>query len=344
MTAAAPRGGAVAGSAAAGPSPRASTAPTPAPGAAPRPDLALVPAAHAGGGSTVVPAGDPARPGDRLWRLGLSATRPSTRPSAGATTDRQEDRSPPSSTRRRRAERPDHAARAGFRQARPRAGSLRHHPAHALRSRQAHTVSQLSIPRDTLVNVPGHGQTKINEAYFWGRHGPAGHQDHQQFTGIPINHVMLVNFHGFPAHGRRRRRGRHRRAQDHHFAVHGQPHRALQEGPAHLNGKRAPSYVAHPPLRQRLHAHAAASSSSCRRCRRRSQGRPTSPTPRDRHALHERRGHRSLDQPDPRARLPQVARQGREYKPVLLGTPEMIGGGQLRGGRPGTLTGRARAS
>ena len=31
-----------------------------------------------------------------------------------------------------------------------------------------HTVSQLSIPRDTLVSVPGHGQTKINEAYFWG--------------------------------------------------------------------------------------------------------------------------------------------------------------------------------
>jgi LCP family protein required for cell wall assembly len=61
-----------------------------------------------------------------------------------------------------------------------------------------HTVSQLSIPRDTLVNVPGHGQTKINEAYFWG--GPAlAVKVVSSFTGVPVNHVMLVNFHGFPA-------------------------------------------------------------------------------------------------------------------------------------------------
>jgi len=61
-----------------------------------------------------------------------------------------------------------------------------------------HTVSQLSIPRDTLVDVPGHGQTKINEAYFWGG-TPLAVRVVSRFTGVPINHVMLVNFHGFPA-------------------------------------------------------------------------------------------------------------------------------------------------
>ena len=62
---------------------------------------------------------------------------------------------------------------------------------------KTHTVSQLSIPRDTLVNVPGHGLTKINEADFWG--GPAlAVKVIGRYTGIPINHVMQVNFHGFP--------------------------------------------------------------------------------------------------------------------------------------------------
>jgi LCP family protein required for cell wall assembly len=59
-------------------------------------------------------------------------------------------------------------------------------------------VSQLSIPRDTLVTVPGRGQMKINAAYFWG--GPAlAVKVVSSFTGVPVNHVMLVNFHGFPA-------------------------------------------------------------------------------------------------------------------------------------------------
>ncbi len=59
-------------------------------------------------------------------------------------------------------------------------------------------MSQLSIPRDTLVNVPGHGQTKINEAYFWGGSALAV-KVVSSYTGVPINHVMLVSFHGFPA-------------------------------------------------------------------------------------------------------------------------------------------------
>ena len=62
---------------------------------------------------------------------------------------------------------------------------------------KTHTVSQLSIPRDTLVDVPGRGQMKINEAYFWGGSALAV-KVISDFTGVPINHVMLVNFQGFP--------------------------------------------------------------------------------------------------------------------------------------------------
>jgi len=62
---------------------------------------------------------------------------------------------------------------------------------------KTHSVSELSIPRDTLVDIPGHGQGKINEAYFWG--GPAGAiKVIGGYAGVPINHVMVVNFRGFP--------------------------------------------------------------------------------------------------------------------------------------------------
>jgi LCP family protein required for cell wall assembly len=67
---------------------------------------------------------------------------------------------------------------------------MRFDPAH-------HTINQLSIPRDTRVELPGRGYNKINEAIFWG--GPAlAVKTIEKFTGIPINHVMVVNFQGFP--------------------------------------------------------------------------------------------------------------------------------------------------
>ena len=60
-----------------------------------------------------------------------------------------------------------------------------------------HTINQLSIPRDTYVPVPGQGLTKINEAMFWG--GPSmAIKTVKQFLGIDVNHVMVVNFTGFP--------------------------------------------------------------------------------------------------------------------------------------------------
>jgi LCP family protein required for cell wall assembly len=59
------------------------------------------------------------------------------------------------------------------------------------------TSRRLSIPRDTAVNIPGHGIGKINAAYALG--GPAlTIKTVQSFTGIPINHLIVVNLANFP--------------------------------------------------------------------------------------------------------------------------------------------------
>jgi len=55
----------------------------------------------------------------------------------------------------------------------------------------------LSIPRDTIVPIPGHGEDKINAAYAYG--GPAlAIRRIEQYLGIPINHLVEVNFENFP--------------------------------------------------------------------------------------------------------------------------------------------------
>jgi LCP family protein required for cell wall assembly len=57
--------------------------------------------------------------------------------------------------------------------------------------------SQLSILRDTVVDIPGHGRNKINAAYAFG--GPSlAIQTVEQYLGIPINHLIEVNFANFP--------------------------------------------------------------------------------------------------------------------------------------------------
>jgi LCP family protein required for cell wall assembly len=56
----------------------------------------------------------------------------------------------------------------------------------------------LSILRDTLVDIPGHGRGKVNAAYAYG--GPAlAVQTLEQYLGIQINHLVEVNFENFPA-------------------------------------------------------------------------------------------------------------------------------------------------
>jgi LCP family protein required for cell wall assembly len=57
--------------------------------------------------------------------------------------------------------------------------------------------ARLSIPRDTIVPIPGHGPDKINAAYAIG--GPAlTITTIKRYLGIDINHVVEVNFVDFP--------------------------------------------------------------------------------------------------------------------------------------------------
>jgi LCP family protein required for cell wall assembly len=57
--------------------------------------------------------------------------------------------------------------------------------------------AKLSIPRDTVVNIPGHGQDKINAAYAIGG-APLAIQTVSKYLGIKIDHVVEVNFANFP--------------------------------------------------------------------------------------------------------------------------------------------------
>jgi LCP family protein required for cell wall assembly len=59
-------------------------------------------------------------------------------------------------------------------------------------------AARLSIPRDTVIEIPGHGPQKINAAHAFG--GPAESVAViKRWLGIPINHVVEVNFENFPA-------------------------------------------------------------------------------------------------------------------------------------------------
>src|SRR4051812_10762114 len=57
--------------------------------------------------------------------------------------------------------------------------------------------ARLSIPRDTVVDIPGHGRGKINAAYAIG--GPAlAVETIEDYLGIKVNHLIEVNFENFP--------------------------------------------------------------------------------------------------------------------------------------------------
>ena len=59
-----------------------------------------------------------------------------------------------------------------------------------------HQLSYLSIPRDLRVDIPGYGPAKVNAASQIG--GPAlTLETVHALTGLPIQHVMVVNFDGF---------------------------------------------------------------------------------------------------------------------------------------------------
>jgi len=60
------------------------------------------------------------------------------------------------------------------------------------------TVSVMSIPRDSWVEIPGHGQGKINAAYSYGGPSLTIHTV-ENLTGIHIDHFAVANFESFVA-------------------------------------------------------------------------------------------------------------------------------------------------
>lgn len=65
-----------------------------------------------------------------------------------------------------------------------------------VRVNQDGTAQMLSIPRDLWVDIPGHGEEKINAAYAFG--GPTLMvQTVKQNLGVEINHYVEVDFVGF---------------------------------------------------------------------------------------------------------------------------------------------------
>jgi LCP family protein required for cell wall assembly len=59
-----------------------------------------------------------------------------------------------------------------------------------------HRLVYLSIPRDLRVPIPGHGEDRINSAFPRGGAALAV-RTIENFTGLKINHVMIVDFNSF---------------------------------------------------------------------------------------------------------------------------------------------------
>ncbi|MFE6749165.1 LCP family protein [Kitasatospora purpeofusca] len=60
------------------------------------------------------------------------------------------------------------------------------------------SATLVSLPRDTWVPIPGHGEAKLNAAYSWG--GPALMTETvQNLTGIRIDHLAVIDWNGFRA-------------------------------------------------------------------------------------------------------------------------------------------------
>lgn len=57
--------------------------------------------------------------------------------------------------------------------------------------------ARLSIPRDTIVDIPGHGRTKINAAFAIGGTALAV-QTIESYLGLEVNHLVQVDFENFP--------------------------------------------------------------------------------------------------------------------------------------------------
>jgi LCP family protein required for cell wall assembly len=98
----------------------------------------------------------------------------------------------------------------------------------------------ISIPRDTYVNVPGHGNNKINSAFAFGGL-PLVIRTVEGFTGVHIDHLALIDFGGFQqvtdALG-----GVDMQVDQTITSIH-PPHRVFEKGLRHFNGAEALDYV-----------------------------------------------------------------------------------------------------
>ncbi len=61
---------------------------------------------------------------------------------------------------------------------------------------QQHKISLISIPKDTLTDIPGYGLDKINNASALGGY-ELTKKAVSVLTGVPVNHYALVNYDGF---------------------------------------------------------------------------------------------------------------------------------------------------
>jgi polyisoprenyl-teichoic acid--peptidoglycan teichoic acid transferase len=59
-----------------------------------------------------------------------------------------------------------------------------------------HKMSMVSIPRDSLVDIPGHGLDRINDASVLGGY-ELTKKAVTELTGIKVDHYAVVNFEGF---------------------------------------------------------------------------------------------------------------------------------------------------
>ncbi|MFI1964436.1 LCP family protein [Streptomyces pathocidini] len=60
------------------------------------------------------------------------------------------------------------------------------------------SVNVVSIPRDSWVDVPGHGMNKVNAAYSYGG-APLLIQTVEKLTKVHVDHLMVMDFDGFSA-------------------------------------------------------------------------------------------------------------------------------------------------
>lgn len=61
---------------------------------------------------------------------------------------------------------------------------------------EQHQVGVISIPRDTQVEIPGHGVQKIAHAHAYGGPGLVM-ETVEGFLGVPVHHYIRTNFQGF---------------------------------------------------------------------------------------------------------------------------------------------------